>query len=152
MRFLCEKIPDVIPHPLDQVEKRVFRAFSDFDPVVLLVQKSNRVNFFKRKIAFIGESAWIMKSMRAMKFAPESKPIPQLEGLMFLLQKDQEPAFDSEMLVGVDNLLGANPQLCSPMGLLRRTIERPFQRDPIEPNETGNVRGREGWSDIVMDR
>jgi hypothetical protein len=133
------------------VEERVFRALSDFDPVVLLVQKSNRVNFFKRKIAFIGESTWIMKSMRAMKFAPESKAIPHLEGLMFLLQKDQEPAFDSEMLVGVDNLLGANPKLCSPMGLLRRTIERPFQRDPIEPNETGNVRGREGWTDIVMD-
>jgi hypothetical protein len=109
------------------------------------------VNSFKREIALIGESAWIMKSMRAMKFAPESKAIPHLEGLMFLLQKDQEPAFDSEMLVGVDDLLGANPQLCPPMGLLRRTIERPFQRDSIEPNETGDVRGREGRTDIVMD-
>jgi hypothetical protein len=133
------------------VEKGVFRGFSDFDPGGLLVQKSNCVNSFKRKIAFVGKSAWIMKSTRAMKFAPESKAVPHLEGLMFLLQKDQEPAFDSEMLVGVDDLLGANPQLCSSMGLLRRTMERPFERDPIEPNETGNVRRREGWTDIVMD-
>jgi hypothetical protein len=92
-----------------------------------------------------------MKSMRAMEFAPESKAVPHLEGLMSLLQKDQEPAFGSKMLVGVDDFLDTNPQLRSPMGLLRRTIERPFQRDPIEPNETGNVRGREGWTDIVMD-
>jgi hypothetical protein len=141
----------VISHLLDQVKKRVFRALSDFDPIVLLVQESNRVNSFKRKIAFIGESAWIMKSMGAMKFAPESKAVPHLEGFIFLLQIDQEPTSDSEMLVGVDDLLGANPQLCSPMGLLRRTIEHPFERDAIEPNETGNVRGREGWTDIVMD-
>jgi len=86
-----------------------------------------------------------------MKFAPESKAVPHLEGLIFLLQIDQEPAFDSEMLVGVDDFLGANPQLCSPMGLLRRMIEHPFERDSIEPNETGNVRRREGWADIVMD-
>jgi hypothetical protein len=55
------------------------------------------------------------------------------------------------MLVGVDDFLGANPQLCPPMGLLRRTIERPFQGDSIDPDETGDVRGREGRADIVMD-
>jgi hypothetical protein len=109
------------------------------------------VNPFKREIAFVGESAWVMESMWAMKFAPESKSVPHLQRLRFLLQKDQKPAFDSEMLFGVDDLLGANPQLCPPMGLLRRTIERPFQRDSIEPNETGDVRGREGRTDIVMD-
>jgi hypothetical protein len=109
------------------------------------------VNSFKREIALIGESAWIMKSMRAMKFAPESKAVPHLEGCMAPLQKDQEPAFDSKMLVGEDDLLGTNPNLRSPMGLLRRTIERPFQRDSIEPNETGDVKGREGWTDIMMD-
>jgi hypothetical protein len=37
------------------------------------------------------------------------------------------------------------------MGLLRRTIERPFQGDSIDPDETGDVRGREGRADIVMD-
>jgi hypothetical protein len=40
-----------------------------------------------------------MKPMRAMKFAPESKALPHLEGLMFLLRKDQDPAFDSKMSV-----------------------------------------------------
>jgi hypothetical protein len=151
VRFLCEKIADVISHPLHHAERGVFRGFSDFDPGGLLVQKSNRVNSFKRKIAFVGKSAWIMKSMRTMEFTPESKAVPHLEGWMFLFQKDQESAFDSKTLVGVDDPLGANPYLRSPLGLLRRTIERPFQRDPIEPNKTGNVRGREGWTDIVMD-
>jgi hypothetical protein len=141
----------VISHPLDQVERRVSRGFSDFYPGGLIVQKSNRVNPFKQKIAFVGESAWIMKSMGAIKFTPESKAIPRLEGLMVLLQKDEKPAFDSDMLVGVNDLLSANPQLRSPMGLLRGTIERPFERNPIEPNEAGNVRRREGWTDIVMD-
>jgi hypothetical protein len=92
-----------------------------------------------------------MKSTRTMKFAPESTVVPHLEGLMFLLQIDQKPALGREMLVGVDDLLGANPQLGSPIGLLRRTIERPFQRDPIEPNETGNVNRRKGGTDIMMD-
>jgi hypothetical protein len=109
------------------VEKRVLRAFSDFDTDALLVQKSNRVNSFKRKIAFVGESPRIMKSMRAMKFAPESKAIPNLEGSVLPLQKDHEPTLGREMLVGVDDLSGVNPQLGSPIGLLRRTIERSFE-------------------------
>ena len=151
MRFLCEKIPDAISHLLDYIEGGVFRPFSDFDAGALLVQESNRVNPFKRKIAFIGKSTWVMKSMRVMKFASESEPIPDLVGLISLLQKDQEPAFDSEMLVCVDDLLDANPQLCSPMGLLWRTVECPFQRDTVGPDETRNVRGRKGWLDIMMD-
>jgi hypothetical protein len=141
----------MISHPLDHVERRVLGGFSDFDPGGLLVQESNRVNSFKRKIAFVGKSAWIMKSTRVMKFAPESKVVPYLEGWMFLLQKDQEPAFGSKMLVRMNDLLGANPQLCYPMGLLRRTIEHPFEGDSIEPDETGNVGRREGRTDIVMD-
>jgi hypothetical protein len=151
VRFICEKIPDVISHPLDQVERRVSRGFCNLDPRGLIIQKSNRVNPFKQKIAFVRESAWIMKSTRTMEFTTEAEPIPHLEGLMVLLQKDEKPAFDSDMLVGVNDLLSANPQLRSPMGLLRGTIERPFERNPIEPNEAGNVRRREGWTDIVMD-
>jgi hypothetical protein len=85
VRFLCEKIPDVISHPLDQVERRVFRGFFDLDPADLLSQKSNRVNSFKRKIAFVGKSAGIVKSTRAMKFAPESKAVPHLKRFMDLL-------------------------------------------------------------------
>jgi hypothetical protein len=85
------------------------------------------VNPFKRKIAFVGESAWIMKSMRAMQFAPDTKAVPHLKGSVLPLQKDEEPAFGREMLVGVDDLLGVNPQLRSPVGLLRGTIDRPFE-------------------------
>jgi hypothetical protein len=70
------------------VERRVSRGFSDFDPGGLIVQKSNRVNSFKQKIAFVGKSAWIMKSTRTIEFAPESKAIPHLEGLAVLFQKD----------------------------------------------------------------
>jgi hypothetical protein len=117
----------MISHPFDQVKERVLRAFSDFDPGGLPAQKSNGVNSFKRKIAFVGESARIVKSMRAVEFAPESKAIPHLEGSVLPLHKDQEPTFDREMLVGVDDLLGVNPQLGFPVGLLRRTIERPFE-------------------------
>jgi hypothetical protein len=70
---------------------------------------------------------------------------------MIFFQEDQEPAFHSKMLVCVDDLFSAHPQLGSSVGFFRRTIEPSLQRDAIEPNETGNVKGRKGWTDIVMD-
>jgi hypothetical protein len=67
------------------------------------------MNSFKCKIPVVGESAWIMKPMRAMKLAPESKVIPHLEGVIFLPQKDEESAFDRKVMMREDDFLGLNP-------------------------------------------
>jgi hypothetical protein len=84
------------------------------------------MNSFKCEIPFIGESARIMKPMRAMKLAPESKVIPHLEGVSFLLQKDEEPTFDRKVMMREDDLLGLNPQLRCATGEFWGTIQDPL--------------------------
>jgi hypothetical protein len=54
------------------------------------------MNSFKGKVAFIGESAWISKSMRGVKLAHKTEAIPQMEWYTVLLDKEKKFPFDGD--------------------------------------------------------
>ena len=54
------------------------------------------MNSFKGEMAFIGESAWIAKSMRGVKLAQKTEAIPQMERFTLLLDKEKKVTFDGD--------------------------------------------------------
>jgi hypothetical protein len=48
------------------------------------------MDLFKGKVAFVRKPAWIMKSMRGIKFTQKTKAIPHSKQRIFLLKENEE--------------------------------------------------------------
>ena len=137
--FPFEEISYMIPPCFDPEEEGIFKSLPDFNPTVSSDKKSDGMNPFKGKMAFIGESARIAKSARRMKPAEESKAISYLERLSVLFEKKKEMAFNRDVAVRKNDLLGSDQKLGSFQGTMGRMIDDSLQCDSIETVEMGDV-------------
>jgi hypothetical protein len=97
---------DVIPQGFNPEKDGIFKTPSHFDKHLFVGQESNGMNLFKSEMSLIGEDAGVMKSMRALKPALKTDPVPETERVLLTFYKKKKIPLDRKVTISGDDFWG----------------------------------------------